>query len=116
VQAGRNYVSDSRSHLFDFTVEGVEAGTGGSEVELDGPRRVKVSLRAGARLDETPNEAVRRRRYDETPYWDLERARIGDTREVPVEIVVNGRVAATQRLTARSERSPSMSPSTGAAG
>jgi hypothetical protein len=100
VQAGRNYVSDGRSHLFDFTVEGVEAGTGGSEVELDGPRRVKVSLRAGARLDETPNEAVRRRRYDETPYWDLERARIGDTREVPVEIVVNGRVAATQRLLA----------------
>jgi hypothetical protein len=26
---------------------------------------------------------------DEKPYWDLERARIGDTRQVPVELVVN---------------------------
>jgi hypothetical protein len=32
--------------------------------------------------------------------WDLERARIGASREVPVQIVVNGAVAATQNLVA----------------
>ena len=100
VQAGRNYVSDGRSHLFDFTVEGIEAGTADSEVKIDGPRRVKATVRAAARLDEVPNETVRSKRYDETPYWDLERARIGTTREVAVEIVVNGAPAARQRLLA----------------
>ncbi|HXW08005.1 MAG TPA: CehA/McbA family metallohydrolase [Vicinamibacterales bacterium] len=100
VAAGRSYVADGRSHLFDFTVDGMEAGTGASEVRLDGPRRVKVTVRAAARLDEVPNEAVRRKPYDETPYWDLERARIGNSREVPVEIVVNGSAVATQNLVA----------------
>jgi hypothetical protein len=26
------------------------------------------------------------------PYWDIERARVGDSREVPLELVVNGKV------------------------
>ncbi len=100
VQAGRNYVSDGRSHLFDFSVEGVESGTAGSEVHLDKPRRVKVAVKAAARLDETPNESIRQKRYDETPYWDLERVRIGTTRQVPVEVVVNGAPVAVQNLVA----------------
>ena len=100
LQAGRNYVSDGRSHLFDFTVDGIESGTAGSEVRLDAPRRVKVAVRAAARLDPIPIEAIRQKRYDETPYWDLERARIGTTRDVPVEIVVNGVPVAAQNLVA----------------
>jgi hypothetical protein len=31
-------------------------------------------------------------RYDQKPYWDVERARIGEGRKVPVEVVVNGQV------------------------
>ncbi len=34
------------------------------------------------------------------PYWNVERARIGDSREVAVEIVVNGKLAASQKLLA----------------
>jgi hypothetical protein len=41
-----------------------------------------------------PNEEVRALPYDQKPYWDVERARAGNTREVPVEIVVNGKVLA----------------------
>jgi hypothetical protein len=100
VQAGRNYVSDGRSHLMDFAVDGVEGGTKDSEIRLDRPGRVKVTLRAAARLDATPIESIRKTRYDEKPYWDVERARLGDTREVPVEIVVNGQPVASQRLLA----------------
>jgi hypothetical protein len=100
VQAGRSYVSDGRSHLIDFTVDGVGAGTRDSEVRLDARRRVTVTVTAAAKLDDRPNETVRRASYSEQPYWDLERARIGETREVPVEIVVNGAVAATQALVA----------------
>jgi hypothetical protein len=100
VRAGRNYVSDGKSHLMDFAVNGVEAGGGNSEVRIDAPGKVQVTVRAAARLEDVPVESVRRARYDEKPYWDLERARIADTREVPVEIVVNGAVVATQKLVA----------------
>lgn len=100
VQAGRSYVSDGKGHLFDFTVNGVAGGTAGSEVKLAGDGRARISVRAAANLDIHPNESVRQLRYDEKPYWDLERARIGATREVPVEIVVNGERVAVQNLIA----------------
>ena len=100
VQRGRSYVSDGRSHLFDFSVNGVAGGMGESEVALSQPGRVKVTLRAAAKLDAQPVESIKQLRYDEKPYWDIERARIGTTNEVPVEIVVNGVPVATQKLVA----------------
>ena len=59
-----------------------------------------VTLTAAAHLPIQPNEAIRSRPHDEKPYWDVERARVGDTRDVPVEIVVNGKVAGRQTITA----------------
>jgi hypothetical protein len=100
VQAGRNYVSDGKSHLMDFTVNGVEGGTRDSEVQLDRSGHVKVTVKAAANLEASPNDAVRNAPYDAKPYWDLERARIGIRREVAVQIVVNGSVVATQPLVA----------------
>jgi hypothetical protein len=93
-------VSDGKSHLIDFSVNGVEAGTSDSEIRLDRPGRVKVTLKAAANLDVTPNDVIRNTPYDANPYWDLERARVGARREVPVEIVVNGTVVAMQPLVA----------------
>lgn len=84
---GRSYVSDGKSHLIDFAVNGVAAG---GDLALAGPGRVAVAARVAARLDETPDLALRDRPYTERPFWDLERARIGDTRRVPVELIVNG--------------------------
>ena len=100
VQAGRNYVSDGKSHLMDFAVNGVEGGTKESEIRLDRPGRVKITLKAAANLEAIPNDIIRNTPYEATPYWDLERARIGIRREVPVEIVVNGAVVATEPLVA----------------
>ncbi len=100
IGSGRNYVSDGRSHLMNFRVNGVEGGTGDSEIRLDKPGRVTVALQAAANLDEKPVDSIRQRPYHQQPYWDLERARIGDRREVPVEIVVNGAPAATKTLVA----------------
>jgi hypothetical protein len=48
----------------------------------------------------SPIESIKRSAYTDKPYWDLERARIGTSREVPVEIVVNGAAVATQKLIA----------------
>ena len=100
LQSGRSYVSDGKTHLMDFRVNNVDVGTNGSEVNLPAPATVTATVRAVAYLPALPDEELRNRPYDRKPYWDLERARIGGTREVPVEIVVNGKAVARQTLLA----------------
>ncbi|HSM79909.1 MAG TPA: CehA/McbA family metallohydrolase, partial [Bryobacteraceae bacterium] len=100
LQAGRSYVSDGKTHLMDFRINGVDVGTKGSELRLAGPATVTATVKAAALLAASPNEAIRGLRLDQKPYWDVERARIGDTREIPVEIVVNGKAVARQSLLA----------------
>ncbi len=100
LQAGRSYVSDGKTHLMDFKVNGTAAGAAGSEVRLNAAGNVTVTLTAAAYLPVKPNEETRGRPYDQKPYWDVERARIGDTRDVPVEIVVNGKTAGRQTIAA----------------
>ena len=100
VRAGRSYVSDGKTHLMDFNVNSTLAGSADSEVRLTSAGRVAVAVKAAANLEPEPNEALRQLRYDEKPYWDIERARIGSTRTVPVEVIVNGRRAAVQNLIA----------------
>ena len=97
---GRSYVSDGKSHLLDFRVNGLLAGTQGSEVKLGKQETVRVSAKVAARLDEQPNETIRSRAYDRQPFWDLERARIGNTREVAVELVVNSEPVAKKNIIA----------------
>jgi hypothetical protein len=85
----------------DFKVNGIPAGSAAnSELRLNGAGNATVTLTAAGYLPPKPNEALRARLYDEKPYWDIERARIGDTRDVPVEIVVNGKVAGRQTIAA----------------
>jgi hypothetical protein len=100
LKAGRSYVSDGKTHLMAFAVNGAEVGEAASEVHLNAPATVKVTLKAAAYLSEIPNDSIRKLPYDEKPYWDVERARIGDSREVPVEIVVNGRSVARKTIVA----------------
>ncbi|MCI0525329.1 MAG: CehA/McbA family metallohydrolase, partial [Acidobacteria bacterium] len=90
VRDGRAYVSDGKSHLIDFRVNDLPLGTQGSEVKLSEPGNARVTARVAARLDERPNEAISKLRPNQKPYWDLERARIGSSREVIVELIVNG--------------------------
>jgi hypothetical protein len=100
IREGRNYVGDGRSHLMGFTLNGVAMGHNGSEVKLARAGTVHLTAKAAAWLNEQPNPELRHRRYSEKPYWDIERARIEGTREVPVEVIVNGYLVATTRLVA----------------
>ncbi len=97
---GRSYVSDGKSHLLDFSVNGVEVGQNGSELRLSGGQTVRARLRVAAWLNPQPDESVRTRPPDQQPYWDVERARIGTTRDVPLELIVNGKVVASKPVTA----------------
>ncbi|HXP61226.1 MAG TPA: CehA/McbA family metallohydrolase [Dongiaceae bacterium] len=115
LREGRNYVSEGHSHILDFqagpspsSVEGgaaanaepVRMGEHGSELRLSQPATVRLTARVAAWLAEQPNPAMKRRPYDEKPYWDLERARVEGTRQVPVEVVVNGYPAGRQPIAA----------------
>ena len=100
IRDGRNYVSDGKSHLLDFKVNNVEMGMGDSTVKLAAPGQVKVTAKVAALLGEKPDDVIRNRRVDQKPYWELERARMGNTRKVPLELLVNGNVVATQEVVA----------------
>src|SRR5262245_5761133 len=127
LRSGRSYVSDGRSHLMDFTVNAVEVGTSASEVRLKEYEVVHARLKVAAYLNPTPEDAdripsdrgdrfwmdslnerhsaqrkenIHEREMDQTPYWHIERARIGNTREVPVELVMNGKTVGHKNIVA----------------
>jgi hypothetical protein len=100
---GRSYVSDGKSHIIDFRVDERELGTEGSELRLDAPKSVTVTARVAALLPPEQDEVgafLASRLLDEPPYWDIERARVGTTGNVPVELVVNGESVATKEIVA----------------
>jgi hypothetical protein len=96
-QRARSYFGDGRSHIFDFSVSGgvardVAHGTNG-DLHSNTPAQLRITARACARLEPEINSETEKIRtaspYDH-PYWHLERSRIGNSRKVPVELVVNG--------------------------
>lgn len=100
IRKGVSYVSDGRSHLMNFAVNELEVGTGSSELHLQGPSNLKVKINAAAYLDPVPDQNLRALPFDQKPYWSIERARITDTRRIPVEVVLNGRAVARQEIDA----------------
>jgi hypothetical protein len=114
IRQGRCYVSDGRSHLMDFAVNGVGVGSEGSELRLETASKVTVTAKVAAMLPERPEPSMKP--YSEViaraqgkgsrwanelkPFWHVERARIGDTRDVKVEIVVNGYPVASKTVRA----------------
>jgi hypothetical protein len=100
IRQGRNYVSDGKSHILDFQANDVRMGENDSELKLASGGTVHLTARVAARLNEKPNPELQKRRFDEQPYWDVERARIGSTRTVPVELIVNGYPVAKKTIEA----------------
>ena len=105
IRDGRSYCSEGLAHLFDFNVGGLgvgEKGAGGraSVLAAKAGEKLPIRVRAAAMLEEKPRDDIRGRKLDQKPYWHVERARIGDSRKVPVELVVNGEVVETRALEA----------------
>lgn len=114
VKDGRSYCGDGLSHVFDFKVNDVGVGEPGSNgklshLDLASPGKVNVSFDVAALLAEQPNdetERIRKTRLDQKPYWHLERSRVGNTRTVPVEVIVNGYPAAMKNIVADGSTQP----------
>ena len=105
---GKSYCSDGLSHLYDFEVNGLgvgEKGDGGRTSFLATKKggKLKITASAAALLDEEPREDIRGRRLDQKPYWHVERARVGKTRKVPVELIVNGHAVERKEIVANGE-------------
>jgi hypothetical protein len=98
VRDGRSYCCDGFTHLFDFDIDGLgvgEPGEGGrpSVLAAKSGQALHIKCKAAGLLDREPsNEGIANRDLDEQPYWHIERARVERTRQVPVELVVNGEV------------------------
>jgi hypothetical protein len=89
-------VSERRAAIHEFKVNGrAPSHEIGSEVRLPSTGSVAVFASLAVSLDEKRAGSAESR-----PGWNVENARIGDTRLVNVEAVVNGRVAATKTITA----------------
>ncbi len=63
------------------------------------------AAKCAAYLNETIDRSIKKidlvnNIWDQRPWWNIERARIGNTRTVPVELIVNGEVAATKNILA----------------
>ena len=100
IRAGRNYVSDGKSHLIAFKANDVVMGENGSELKLAKAGKVKLTAQVAAYLPEKENAEIKTRRYDQKPYWDIERARKPGTRKVMLEAVVNGKAVASEEISA----------------
>ena len=102
---GRSYCCDGLSHILDFKVNDLgvgEAGDGGrkSFLAVKAGDKLKVTCKTSALLEDVPRDDIRKAPLSSKPYWHVERARIGDTNKVPVELVVNGQVVEKKEIAA----------------
>ncbi|MGV3662708.1 MAG: CehA/McbA family metallohydrolase [Prosthecobacter sp.] len=100
IRSGRAYVSDGKSHLMDFKAGDQELGVNGSEIRLAKPATIKLTAKVAAMLDTQPHPEIQNAPVGQKPFWDVERARIGTSRKVPVEVIVNGVTVQKQDLPA----------------
>ena len=94
---GRSYCCDGLTHLFDFEIDGLgvgEPGDGGrpSVLAAKSGQTLKIKCKAAGLLGRSSRRRTTSRRAisDEQPYWHIERARVEGTRQIPVELIVNG--------------------------
>jgi hypothetical protein len=103
IKSGRSYVSDGKSHIMDFSVNGKEAGVGDSEVAVKTNETINISANVAAYLpqkQDAAGEIIAKTSIILMPYWDIERARIEKSRKVRVELIVNGEAVDTTEINA----------------
>jgi hypothetical protein len=103
LKKGRSYVSDGKSHIMDFAVNGKLAGVGESEIVMKKGGVLSVTAQVAAYLaaeQDSIGEKIAKTPITSMPFWDIERARVGKSRNVRVELIVNGEAVDTTEIVA----------------
>jgi hypothetical protein len=103
IKDGRSYVSDGYSHIINFSVDNTKMGVAESELSLKKGKTLNITTRVAAYLPAEQTEigaTIAKRRLDQQPYWNIERARVGGSRKVPVELIVNGEMVEKKEIVA----------------
>jgi hypothetical protein len=103
IKNGHSYVSEGGSHIINFSVNGLEAGTKNSQLNVTGAQQVKITADVAAFLPAHQTEkaaSIAGRPLTDQPYWNIERARIGSSQKLRVELIVNGNPVDTAEMTA----------------
>ncbi|MEC9091488.1 MAG: CehA/McbA family metallohydrolase, partial [Planctomycetota bacterium] len=108
LKAGRSYVGDGLSHILDFKVNGLGVGQTGdgnraSYLAAKTDESLKISASVAALLGTEPDESIRQKPLHQKPYWHVERARVDNSRRLPVELIVNGEPVAKKEIEADGE-------------
>jgi hypothetical protein len=88
LKKGRLYCGDGRSHFLEFKVDGCHSGA--EDLVLKTAGTVSVEALVAARLEPAVPDEILDIKRTLLNGWHLENARIGTTRQVLVELVVNG--------------------------
>jgi hypothetical protein len=112
LKRGRIYCGDGRSHFLEFKVQGRMSGD--EDILFETKNTVNVEATVSARLEPEPTSETEAIRLRTEPMrgmfqlpgfgWHLERARIGRSREVSLELMVNG--IAVDRMTMLADGTP----------
>lgn len=90
-----SYFGDGRSHIFDFAINGDMS----RDHPLDAASPIRITATVAAWLPENPSTPPKGRPLHSGPVgWHLERERIGTSRSVLLELVVNGQTVASQEI------------------
>ena len=105
IKDGRSYCTDGSAHLYDFEINGLELGEKGSSGEASvlqtkAGQPLQISVNASALLPDKPKSNIKSRPLTHKPYWHAERARVDETRNVAVELIVNGYPVETREILA----------------
>ncbi len=90
LKEGRSYVSEGNAHIMDFAINGQEIGTNNSQLKLNGRSKLKITAKVAALLPDIQKGPPPPTEFGGS-YWDIIWSRIGESRNVPVELIVNGK-------------------------
>lgn len=93
MQQGNSYVSDGKVHIIDFSVDDLALGDKISELLVKSPKAIRVQARVNGLLAKQASaleKLIASSSDQRQPTWAIEKARLGDTQNILVELVVNG--------------------------
>jgi hypothetical protein len=104
LKLGRTYSSDGKSHIIDFKVNEVEIGSQ-KDLHLKKSSKVIVTAKVAAWLSEAIDTTIKKldvfgNVWEQKPFWNIERGRVGYTRTIAVELIVNGTAVASKNIIA----------------